>query len=231
MDKNIPKNTQKYAYSGGFRKRRNREARELIKVHPIPSKCARTRIGELVVHHESGAPLPAIPPQEASVSVEENIIHEEANAEETNIENLAFIDEFSGESAEFDIDLFKQDLVQWCLGSKVNHEQLKGLLSIWNKHVPLSPLPSDPRTLLKTPRNVETFEANYWHYGLKKQLLDILSRMPASTLPESISLRLHLDGIPLSKSSSVDCWPVLFDVFEMKYLSPRVVGVFCGRCK
>lgn len=132
---------------------------------------------------------------------------------------------------QFDINYFKEELVKWAIEYKINHDQLKGLLGLWNNCVPLPPLPIDPRTVLKTPRSVERYDDNYWHYGLEKQLLVVLQNLPCECVPAKVSLRFNFDGIPLSKSSSVDCWPILFDIFELKTIAPRVIGIYCGKSK
>lgn len=132
-------------------------------------------------------------------------------------------------STEFCIDQFQGDLKLWALTHDINHEQLKGLLQLWNSKVPLQSLPQDPRTVLNTPRHVE-IKNRYWHFGLRK-VLDVLKHIKDDNLPETISLRVNIDGLPISKSSGTEVWPILVDVAEIKYITPCVVGIYCGSGK
>lgn len=50
-------------------------------------------------------------------------------------------------------------------------------------------------------------------------------------VPDSIGLKINADGLPLSKSSNVECWPILVEIAETKGISPEVVGIYCGNGK
>lgn len=131
----------------------------------------------------------------------------------------------------FDVNKFQAELACWAVHSNVNHEQLKGLLGLWNKHVPLPNLPQDPRTVLQTPRSAAIdINGGYWHYGLKKSLLRILQNIPLF-VPDNLSLNFNIDGIPISKSSSIQFWPILFDVQEIPGVPPQTIGIYCGSAK
>lgn len=74
-----------------------------------------------------------------------------------NIDEIQFIisEEKDGEKNisrqfPFNINEFQTTLASWAITNKIKHDQLKGLLKIWN--VPLPTLPADPRTILETPR-------------------------------------------------------------------------------
>lgn len=126
----------------------------------------------------------------------------------------------------FDINHFQYKLGSWAVANKVKHDQLRGLLQIWNECVPLPQLPVDPRTVLATPREVHLENENYWHYGLKKSLNKLIQRI--ENVPEKLSLKINVDGIPISKSSNVECWPILCELKELPKLQPFIVGVYCG---
>lgn len=132
----------------------------------------------------------------------------------------------NGISIDFDIKQFQGCLAAWAVTNRVKHDQLRGLLKLWNESVPLPNLPADPRTVLETPRFITLQNNNYWHYGLEKMLLKVLQQI--ENVPEKLSLKFNIDGIPLSKSSSVECWPILFGVKELPNLSPCIVAVYCG---
>lgn len=165
-------------------------------------------------------------------------IHSESDAVDSSDSSLILNEEsdqlidaklITEKSGEFDKKEFLNGLRQWALTSDVNHTQLRGLLQLWNKSIPLHPLPVDPRTILQTPRHVD-LRGNYWHYGLRK-VLDVLKHVKVENMPDKISLRFNMDGIPISKSSSTEAWPILVDIEELKYIRPCVVGIYCGAGK
>lgn len=87
----------------------------------------------------------------------------------------------------------------------------------------------DPRTLLETPKIVTTSKVppgEYWHAGLEKGLLDNLSILPH--LPKEINLQFGIDGLPVSRSSKAQIWPILVKITKYK---PFVVGIYYGDAK
>lgn len=138
-----------------------------------------------------------------------------------------------GSSTKFDEEKFISELTCWAIKNRVNNVQLKGLLEIWNKNVPLPHLPKDPRTLLQTPRIMDIFEnpnekkEQYWYYGLQKSLLMNLKNVV--NLPSILSLNFNIDGLPISTSSSDSFWPILYNIHEMKDIRPLVVSIFYGK--
>lgn len=47
-----------------------------------------------------------------------------------------------------------------------------------------------------------------------------------------ISLNIHLDGLPLFKSSKDELWPILFfNIQEYPRIKPMVIGVYHGKSK
>lgn len=78
-------------------------------------------------------------------------------------------------------------------------------------------LPSDARTLLETPRNVEIIDAangKLWYSGLENNLRKIFR-----TLSNDIELILNfnVDGIPLYNSAKKEFWPILTNAHSMKF--------------
>lgn len=132
------------------------------------------------------------------------------------------------EEPEFDVKKFQKGLASWTLASKVNHEQLNGLLHLWNNSG-LPKLPSDARTILQTPRKANV-ELNYYYFGLKKSI-EIILKSIDSDLPSSVSLILFFDGLPLSKSTQSEVWPLMYAIKEISDLQPQVVGYYYSRSK
>lgn len=158
------------------------------------------------------------------------------DSDEYNDESMSEIVDpnHENENVSFDQNVFINDLVCWAIKNNVNHVQLKGLLNVWNEHVPLPPLPMDPRTLLSTPRvlnfisNENAAAGQYWHYGLQKSIIQLSG---AIDIPNDISLNVNIDGLPPYKTSKIQIWPILFNIHELKKVAPMVIGIFCGEGK
>lgn len=131
---------------------------------------------------------------------------------------------------EKEIDL-RTEIHNWALKHNVTHVALKDLLQILNKTTPN--LPTDPRTLLGTPRAITTTlveSGEYWHNGLKKCIVKILDSK-ATDIPQGISITINIDGLPIHNSSKQQFWPILCSIFERPELQPTVCGIYVGESK
>lgn len=109
---------------------------------------------------------------------------------------------------------------------------LKGLKSLKKQNGKFKELPLDARTLLKTPRSVlldNIADGKYWHFGLKEGIHQQLANLPHNSIPESISLLVSVDGIPLTKSSRSTFWPILGLIYGEE--QPFPIGVYHGTGK
>lgn len=131
----------------------------------------------------------------------------------------------------FDKVKFQSALAMWAVNNNIKHEQLRGLLKIWNEHVPLSALPVDPRTILETPRSVVIKDNNYWYRGIKCVLHEMLQKTHSINMLTDVSLKINSDGITILKSSGMECWPILIQIAEFPNISPEVVSLYCGKGK
>lgn len=125
---------------------------------------------------------------------------------------------------------FKSGLSKWAIECNIPHNQLRSLISMCNETLPFQ-LPVDPRTLFHTPRsiivkNCGSNDGLYWHRGLKDCLHSKLKNQTG--LPKRISLNVNIDGLPISKSSNQQFWPILFNIHELHSIEPGIVGIFCG---
>lgn len=128
-------------------------------------------------------------------------------------------------------DSIRADLNLWSAKFSIHHDALNGLLDILNKNFPNINLPKDARTIMSTPRQVNNLMyddhgGSYWHYGIKKALINCLSGM---NFGASLSININIDGLPLYKSSRVEFWPILINVHELPNLMPMFVGIYCGK--
>lgn len=105
------------------------------------------------------------------------------------------------------------------------------LLSILKPHHPS--LPKDPRTLLKTPREIivkPVSGGSYYHFRVReclsksKELSEFFSQHDDNTL----SPQVNIDGLPLFHSVCKQFWPILGRVCKPVETKPFVIGLFCG---
>lgn len=123
----------------------------------------------------------------------------------------------------------KQFLSQWVVSCNVSQITVNKLLKILKFETPLTFLPKDCRTLLKTGSlkvlNIrEVNPGNYYHFGLKKGIIRYSSIL---SLSDHIKIAIGVDGLPISKSSSSQFWPILAYIIPYNsYVFP--VGIYHG---
>jgi hypothetical protein len=72
-------------------------------------------------------------------------------------------------------------------------------------------------------------DGKYWHFGLKQGIHQQLANLPHNSIPESISILVNIDGIPLTKSSRSTFWPILGLIYGEEI--PFLIGVYHGTGK
>jgi len=83
-------------------------------------------------------------------------------------------------------------------------------MKILRQHVSKD-LPSDARTVLKTPRLVPVVN----RLGIKSGIMRQSAPLPHLT---KISLIINIDGLPLYKSSAVEIWPILGSIGDIPFI-------------
>jgi len=112
----------------------------------------------------------------------------------------------------------------WTVQHNIKQNALKNLLKILNSTANLS-LPTDPRTLMKTPRKLDIVQVSggsFFYFGIISQLRhrincglksnlkgQIYQNLIGTSTIELISLTVGIDGIPVSNSSNKQFWPIL----------------------
>ena len=130
----------------------------------------------------------------------------------------------------------KQFLASWfdrfnIPGSSAN-ALIKGLKSLKQQNGTFDCLPSDIRTLLKTPRTVLCScipGGNYYHFGIEQGIRQRITKLPLQSIPRTIDILISIDGLPLSKSSPSTFWPILGLIYGEE--TPFPIGVFHGEGK
>ena len=126
----------------------------------------------------------------------------------------------------------KGRLAEWAAKSNISHRALSELLSIL-RHGGLD-LPKDPRTLMSTIKNCEVKQmgnGSYYYFGVANAISSLLAR--ESSLPEvdSLTLRINIDGLSLSKSTKNELWPILGKIKEFPTSDVFIIGLYAGPSK
>lgn len=125
-----------------------------------------------------------------------------------------------------------ESLKKWAVDFNIPQNALNALLRILKYDAGLSFLPKDSRTLLQCKStkitNIRKVEPGYYyHFGLRAGILKysfFLSQL------DVIKIAVGVDGLPLSKSSSSQFWPILaYVVPHYEHVFP--IGIYYGQEK
>lgn len=118
---------------------------------------------------------------------------------------------------------------RWAVKYNISHVALNELMAGIKPYCPQ--LPKDARTLLRTIRkvNAEGEPKNYYHFGLRNCIENLLSRQSFINL-SIIEVYINIDGLPLFKSSSSEVYPILCSIIS-NCSEVGVVGIYNGNQK
>ncbi|XP_036139931.1 uncharacterized protein LOC105834898 isoform X1 [Monomorium pharaonis] len=125
---------------------------------------------------------------------------------------------------------FTDDLAMWAVKYQIPHTALKALLQRLRMHSCFSTLSLDARTLLKTPRKQELRivpPGSYYHFGVLNSVSKILASVKDNI--DCVKISVNIDGLPLSKSSLQQFWPILGSINP--YNNVFVIGIYYGNEK
>jgi hypothetical protein len=131
----------------------------------------------------------------------------------------------------------RSSLKSWAVNFNISHVALNGLLEVLPAHVPKSKLPCDGRKILKTPSVKSSVKQvcgeKYYHFGVSPILSSInLSDIKQEYRPlNELTLNIGIDGIPLSRSSNSQFWPILGVVNELSLRKVFIIGILFGTTK
>lgn len=112
-------------------------------------------------------------------------------------------------------------LSEWALRHNITHSAITDLLQILKPNSPT--LPTNARTLLHTPRELTIHKVEpgkYYHFGFKDCLVKLLKFRECEFLNTKLEVFINIDGLPLSKSSGSQLYPIL-----CKLTTNNIVGV------
>lgn len=118
-----------------------------------------------------------------------------------------------------------QDITNWAVQFQISHTAITALLSILRNHGFDNCLPKNSKTLLKTPKftNVRRVPpGEYFHKGLRLGIMQFLQKSQDDV--DSVAVQISIDGLPISKSSTNQLWPILGSV------RPNLSDIFIIGC-
>lgn len=128
---------------------------------------------------------------------------------------------------------FKRFLASWAVKENIAQASLRSLLKGIKQYTCVKchhDIPSDPRTLLRTPRSTNIRNCGsgeYYHFGLLKAIENSCSSLSINL--SNIKISINIDGLPLAKSSQQQLWPILGSVVQSKQVF--IIGAYYGRQK
>jgi len=126
----------------------------------------------------------------------------------------------------------KDFLKHWAIQFNIKQNAFDGLLKGLKTHECFKNLPNSSRTILETPTNSSNLIRNvkpgiYYHFGLAKGI-----QMYAPNNLSTIKIAIGIDGLPLSKSSSSQFWPILaYIANHPSYKTVFPIGIYHGNKK
>ncbi|XP_055325814.1 uncharacterized protein LOC129579676 [Sitodiplosis mosellana] len=123
--------------------------------------------------------------------------------------------------------LHKNNIRSWAIEYNIQNRALSALLKILITFGSRN-LPSDSRSLLRTPRSIQienTAGGQYWYNGIGNCLRNVFGKLNSNI---TLELNFNVDGLPLFKSSPVTFWPILANIHGMSDVKPMVIGIWSG---
>lgn len=209
------------------------------------SRTRRRRIKVRVQQHLMNIAMEAL--EQADQAVDQAVQNIEDNADETvnldfdvdtDVDDLYMAsdpdeDSCSDNPEEEPHSDAKKKLAEWAANRNVSHSALSELLGILLE-LGLD-LPKDPRTLLSTVKECDVKkmgQGSYYHFGLTSAIISELKITSESELTtDTLTVRVNVDGLPLSRSSNMQLWPILGQIVELPKANVFIIGVYAGPCK
>ncbi|ODN01297.1 hypothetical protein Ocin01_05388 [Orchesella cincta] len=123
----------------------------------------------------------------------------------------------------------RKRLTIWAIKYQVNQNAVSDLLKLLKQHKCFeNDLPSDARTLLRTPRCTDVREVQpgkYVHFGLLGNIINYLKQLKST--PELVCVQINIDGLPIANSSGNQFRPILYSILDSTY-PVFTVGLYSG---
>lgn len=131
---------------------------------------------------------------------------------------------------------FLAALTSWAIKTCLSHNAFNDLLNVLRTYLDFEGIPKDCRTLLKfdksLKKNIEIIPpGQYYHFGLKQGIIETLKREKYTVEDNILKVSVNIDGLPLTKSSSSQFWPILAFIENFRLSDPFPIGVYHGSAK
>jgi len=159
-----------------------------------------------------------------------------------NFDNNILIPNFSSDSdssSDHDNDEnVLTNIKNWAVQHKITHIALSNLLKVLKiNHNCFHYFPNDSRTLLKTnlskqPLQIQTLNAGiFYYFGVVNGIKSCIGKNIFTD--DTIKLHIGIDGLPLTKSTNSQFWPILCCIRNFDSVRPCVflVGLYWGHEK
>lgn len=143
---------------------------------------------------------------------------------------------FQTTSESSDLIEINSKLATWAVEHKISNSALGALLGILKPYH--TTLPTDPRTLLLTPRKIllkDVEPGKYFHCGIKQGLYYLLLNTKSEVSFTNVNLQqnnicnvlINIDGLPISDSSTSQIYPILMSLHPHDN-NVTIVGLYHG---
>ena len=131
----------------------------------------------------------------------------------------------------------RECLALWATKFNITHIALCALLIILREHN--LDIPLDATTLLATPKETKiqkVADGEYYHFGINN-MLHLALKLFQNSLKfllesiKSLTMRINIDGIPLTNSTKTCLWPILALINEIPEIGVIMIGVYHGTSK
>ncbi|XP_011688765.1 PREDICTED: uncharacterized protein LOC105450548 [Wasmannia auropunctata] len=119
------------------------------------------------------------------------------------------------------------NLQGWAIRNRITHVALNELMACIKSKYP--ELPRDARTLLGTMKKVHLDKVEpgyYYHFGISHCVEKLVLQYPFQNL-QTIEIIINIDGLPLSKSSGSQVYPILCSLVN-NYNNVGIIGIYHG---
>lgn len=138
-----------------------------------------------------------------------------------NDDNRNFLNNVSEDDNEI-----TSQLQGWAIRNRITHVALNELMAYIKPKYP--ELPRDARTLLGTLRKINTDNVEpgyYYHFGINYCVEKLASQYSQNL--QIIEIIINIDGLPLSKSSGSQVYPILCSLVN-NYSNVGIIGIYHG---
>lgn len=133
---------------------------------------------------------------------------------------------------------FLKALAKWAIQNRITSTALNELLVLLRKSDSFcaADIPKSGRTLLKTPKTddinyVDKCDGKYAYLGIYRYVKNFVQRKKIIFKTNHLSVDINIDGLPISKSSSAQFWPILGRIVEFEDQQPFVIALYSGKSK